>query len=72
MVISQNRRILGENIRGCRKNREVTQEFLAEKADLHAKYISEIERGAKTISVDALGRIAKALGTTVHELTRGI
>jgi len=55
-----------------RKNRKVTQEQLAEKADLHPKYISEIERGAKTISVDALGRIAKALGTTVHDLTRGI
>ncbi|HXT10395.1 MAG TPA: helix-turn-helix transcriptional regulator [Candidatus Angelobacter sp.] len=72
MATSQNRRILGEHIRVHRKNRKVTQEQLAEKADLHPKYISEIERGAKTISVDALGRIAKALGTTVHDLTRGI
>lgn len=72
VALSQNRRILGENIRVYRKRQKVTQEKLAENADLHAKYISEIERGAKTISVDGLGRIAKALGTTVHELTRGI
>jgi transcriptional regulator with XRE-family HTH domain len=67
----QYRRILGENIRTHRKNRKISQEKLAEKADLHPKYISEVERGRKTISVDALARIAEALEATVNDLTRG-
>jgi transcriptional regulator with XRE-family HTH domain len=54
-----------------RKSQKVSQEKLAEKADLHPKYVSEVERGSKTISVDALARIAKALGTTVNDLTAG-
>ena len=39
----------------------MSQEKLAEKAALHPVYVSAVERGAKTISVDALLRMAKAL-----------
>jgi transcriptional regulator with XRE-family HTH domain len=49
----------------------MSQEKLAEKAELHPKYISEVERGQKTISVDAMARIARALGLNVSDLTRG-
>jgi len=62
------RRILGEAIRLRRKQSQLSQEKLAEKAELHPVYISAVERGAKTISMDALMRIAKALGVKVHEL----
>ena len=40
---------------------------MAEKADLHRNYIGEVERGEKTISVDALMRIALALKVSVQE-----
>ena len=49
----------------------MTQENLGEKADLNPKYIGEVERMEKTISVDALVRIAKALKVRVRDLTRG-
>ena len=62
------RRILGEAIRLHRKQSKLSQEKLAEKADLHPVYISTVERGAKTISMDALMRIAKALGVKVRDL----
>jgi transcriptional regulator with XRE-family HTH domain len=45
---------------------------LAEKADLHHNYIGEVERGQKTISIDALLRIAKALKLPLSELVSGI
>jgi hypothetical protein len=38
---------------------------------LHPKYVSEVERGNKTISMDAVGRMAEALGVTVHDLCEG-
>jgi hypothetical protein len=40
-------------------------------ADLHPKYFSEVERGNKTISMDAVGRIAKALKVSVRDLCDG-
>jgi transcriptional regulator with XRE-family HTH domain len=49
----------------------LTQEKLAERADLSGKYLGEVERGMVNISVDALARLARALKITVHDLTRG-
>ena len=62
------RRILGEAIRIRRKLSKLSQEKLAEKAELHPVYISAVERGVKNISMDALTRIAKALGVRVRDL----
>ena len=70
--VPQYRRVLGEAIRTYRKQAGFSQEKLAEKADLHPVYISTVERGAKTISVDALMRIAKALNVRIRELTRDL
>ena len=69
--IPQHRRRLGEVIRAKRTGARFSQEKLAEKAEIHPKYLSEVERGNKTISVDALLRVAKALKSTVEELVRG-
>lgn len=62
------RRILGETIRIFRKKAGFSQEKLAEKAELHPVYISAVERGVKNISMDAMVRIAKALGVRVRDL----
>ena len=71
-TIPQYRRVLGEAIRINRKTVGQSQEKLAEKAELHPKYLSEVERGQKTISMDALMRITKALKVRLHELVRDI
>ena len=47
---------------------KLSQEKLAEKADLHPVYLGELERGEETASVAALLRIAKALGIRVRDL----
>ena len=59
---------LGEAIRAFRKKAHLTQERLAERADLNYKYLGEVERGEKTISVEALARIAQALGVRMTKL----
>jgi len=48
----------------------MTQERLGEKASLNPKYIGEGERAEKTVSVDALARIAKAISVSVHDLVK--
>lgn len=57
----RHRKILAQAIRFYRKKLNQTQERLGELADLNPKYIGEVERCEKTISVDALARIAAAV-----------
>ena len=46
----------------------MTQEALAEAADLHVNHISFMERGLRTPSLDVLLSLADGLGTTASEL----
>ena len=72
VAINQHRKILGETIRSLRKNASLSQEVLAEKADLHHNYVGELERGEKAATVDTLIKIARALNLRVSDLTRDI
>jgi transcriptional regulator with XRE-family HTH domain len=64
----RHQKIIGETIRRYRKRIQMSQEKLAEKADLHPVYVGELERGEESASVHALMRIAKALGVRVRDL----
>ena len=66
--VPKHRRALGEQVRLYRKLASMTQEKLAERADLDTSYISDIERGEENVSVDALARIATALGVKLKDL----
>jgi len=66
------RSILGREVRKRRHELDLSQEQLAELADLHWTYIGGIERGERNVSLLNIVRIAKALRTTISELTQGI
>lgn len=71
-VILPHRKKIGEAIRRYRKYVQLTQEALAEKVDLNPKYIGEIERGEKIISIEALMRIAAVVGIPLSDFFRGV
>jgi transcriptional regulator with XRE-family HTH domain len=62
---------LGENLRRQREERRLTQEQLAEKAEMDPTYISGIERGVRNCSVLSLLRVANALETEAGALLEG-
>jgi len=68
----RHRKAIGDAIRFRRKKTALTQETLAERVDLNPKYLGEIERGEKIISIEALLRIAKALKNPIHEFFRDV
>jgi transcriptional regulator with XRE-family HTH domain len=70
-AFQKHRRLLGEAIRAKRKEAGFSQEKLAEKADLSTVFISRIERGIESPSVDNLVKIAKALSVQVRNLVDG-
>ena len=62
----------GHNVRKHREAKGLTQETLAERAELDRTYISDIERGVRNVSMMSMLRIARARGATVSELSKGI
>ena len=68
LAVPKHRRFLGESVRSERKKAGLSQEKLAEKADLSTVFISRIERGVESPSVDSLVKIARALRIKVRDL----
>jgi predicted transcriptional regulator len=64
------RKIVAKNVRRFRQKLGLTQEGLAEKADMHWTFISGVERCKYNISLNTIVRIAKALGRSPHELLK--
>jgi transcriptional regulator with XRE-family HTH domain len=64
--------VLGMNVRKWREEKDLTQEALAERADLDPTYISGIERGVRNPSVLSVVRIAAALGVTTSKLMENV
>ncbi|RJE83914.1 XRE family transcriptional regulator [Paenibacillus sp. 1011MAR3C5] len=62
------RKFIGNRIRTIRKRKGMTQEALAEKADLMYQYIGGVERGTRNISLDSLEKILIALDVEYNEL----
>lgn len=52
---------LGARVREARSRLDLNQNELAEKAQLHPTYISQIENGKANMSVDVLIRLTEAL-----------
>ncbi|PYM86960.1 MAG: hypothetical protein DME06_10475 [Candidatus Rokuibacteriota bacterium] len=65
----QVRSFLGERLRALRKQRGLSQERLGHRSDLSGKFIGEVERGEKSISIDSLYRVAVALDVPLATLT---
>lgn len=59
---------VGLRIRRYRLHRGLTQEALAEKAELHHTYIGQVERGEKNITLTSLEKILAALDVTFSDL----
>ena len=64
------RKIVAKNVRRFRLKLGLSQEGLAEKADMHWTFISGVERCKYNISLNSIVRIAKALGRLPHELLK--
>lgn len=59
---------LGLRIRYYRKQRNLSQEKLAELCSLHPTYIGQIERGEKNATIESLFHIARGLNISLGEL----
>ncbi|HUB06810.1 MAG TPA: helix-turn-helix transcriptional regulator [Myxococcales bacterium] len=64
---------VGERIKQLRlhsRGGKLTQETLAERADISVSFLSMIERGERSAHIDTLASLADALGVSLDELFR--
>lgn len=61
---------ISKNLKRLRKEQGLSQEKLAEMADFHRTYVSQLERCVTNISIDGLERLAKALEVDILELLK--
>ncbi|MEQ1906898.1 MAG: helix-turn-helix transcriptional regulator [Pirellulaceae bacterium] len=64
------RKIVAKNVRKFRLKLDLSQESLAEKAEMHWTFISGVERCKYNISLNSMVRLAKALGRAPYELLK--
>ena len=62
------RKFIGQRLRALRKEKGLTQDKLGELSGLSGKFIGEVERGQKSISIDSLYAVAVALQTPLRAL----
>ena len=63
---------LGKRVRALREQRGISQEALADLADIHRNYISQIEGGKRNLSFFNVVKIARALKVTPSKLLESI
>jgi transcriptional regulator with XRE-family HTH domain len=67
-VATDLRKALGRRVRALRTELAISQEDLADRADVHRNYVSSVERGERDVGIVVLGRLATALGLSLAEL----
>jgi CheY-like chemotaxis protein/plasmid maintenance system antidote protein VapI len=68
MQASDKKKEFGAAVKFQRNRLGLSQELLAERADLHRTYITDIERGARNLSLETIYKLAEALGVSVESL----
>ncbi len=64
--------MLGEELRRAREGAEMSQEQLSFRAGLSRPYVSMLERGLKSPTLDVLFRLCDALDIRASELIRRV
>ena len=68
-VVPHVRVFLGQRMRVLRKRLRLSQAELGKRSRLSGKFIGEVERGDKSISIDSLYKVSVALGVPLYLLT---
>ncbi|QUS38848.1 XRE family transcriptional regulator [Tardiphaga alba] len=62
----------GKVLASLRQSARLSQEELAERADIHRTYVSQVERGLKSPTLIVLFRLASALETTPSRILKQV
>jgi transcriptional regulator with XRE-family HTH domain len=58
---------IGRRVRELRQQLQISQEELAERADLHRNYVGSVERGERDAGITAIDQLAGALSVSLAD-----
>ena len=58
----------GATVRNLRHRLGISQEMLAERADLHRTYVAEVESGKRNVTLKSIEKLARALHVSIDSL----
>lgn len=67
-LVPKERMIFARNLQAARKAAGITQDEMSKRAGLAQPFISEIENGKTTVSLDNAAQLAAAVGQPLHRL----
>lgn len=59
---------IGKRVRAARRARDMTQEQLAELANISTSFVGHIERGTRVPSLETMWRICKTMGLPMDHI----
>ncbi|OGL47592.1 MAG: hypothetical protein A2W05_10940 [Candidatus Schekmanbacteria bacterium RBG_16_38_10] len=62
------KKLIGKRLKELRRSKQLSQEQLAEKADINSKYLSRMERGTENPTLDMLIKLSNALEVEMWEI----
>lgn len=65
-------KLFGFNLKVARMKQNLTQAELAEKLDVHEKYISRMETGKQNVTVKTICKLSTALGIQMSTLLQNV
>jgi len=71
-LVNEPHKVLAQNIVKLRMARRLTQEMLAEKAEISHRYLQSLEAGQKQPGINVVVRLRNGLECTWDELLKGI
>lgn len=72
MANLDNSTIIGRNVKNIRKELDLTQEDFAEKLDINAQFLSQVENGKTGISIDNAINICNTAKCSSNKLFKGL
>lgn len=61
---------LAANLRAARKEQQISQEELADRAEIDRSFVGSVERCERNVSLDNIERLSVALGMDVADLLK--
>lgn len=68
MTLADLKSMFGSAVRSKRTELGISQEELADRAGLHRTYVSDVERGARNLSLESIDKLARALDLSIWRL----
>ncbi len=71
MPLSPVKTRFGSRVRQLREEQGLSQEALAERAELHRNYVGGVERGERNVGLENIVKLANALAVPAGDLLSG-